>query len=155
MANTLEEHSLADPSGERREFKKVEIFRPTCNLDTVRDGRGGIFTWVPPEPIVEFNMLYFRPGKSRGYHYHPHFIEYLLIVDGSGVLVTREDPNDPECEEFVHLSKGICTRTEKNVYHAVHAITDMTIVAMLTHQWDHSDPPIIRVEDRQQDEPES
>ena len=123
MANTLEEHSLADPSGERREFKKVEIFRPTCNLDTVRDGRGGIFTWVPPEPIVEFNMLYFRPGKSRGYHYHPHFIEYLLIVDGSGVLVTREDPNDPDCEEFVHLSKGICTRTEKNVYHAVHAIS--------------------------------
>ena len=43
MANTLEEHSPADPSGERREFKKVEIFRLTCNLDTVRDGRGGIF----------------------------------------------------------------------------------------------------------------
>ena len=37
-----------------------------CNLDTVRDGRGGIFTWIPDEPIVEFNMLYFQPGKTRG-----------------------------------------------------------------------------------------
>ena len=129
-----------------RSYSKVKILRPTCNLDTVRDGRGGIFTWVPPEPIVEFNMLYFRPGKTRGFHYHPHFIEYLLVADGSGVLVTREDPQDPECEEFIHLSKGVCTRTETNVYHTVYAITDMTLIAMLTHRWDHSDPPIIRVD---------
>ena len=70
-----------------------------------------------------------------------------MVVDGSGVLVTRESPEDPECEEFIHLSKGGCTRTEINIYHTVYAITDMTIVAMLTNQWDHSDPPIIRVDD--------
>jgi mannose-6-phosphate isomerase-like protein (cupin superfamily) len=137
--------ATVDPA--KKTYKNVEILRPTCNLDTVRDGRGGIFTWVPPEPIVEFNMLYFRPGKTRGFHYHPHFIEYLLVVDGSGVLVTREDAEDPDCEEFIHLSKGVCTRTVTNIYHTVYAITDMTIVAMLTKQWDHSDPPIIRVDD--------
>jgi mannose-6-phosphate isomerase-like protein (cupin superfamily) len=125
---------------------KVTIIRPTCNLDTVRDGRGGIFTWVPPEPIVEFNMLYFSPGKVRGFHYHPHFIEYLLVVDGSGVLVTRDNPDDSNAEDFVHLSKGICTRTDINVYHTVYAITELTIVAMLTQQWDLSDPPIIQVD---------
>ncbi len=127
--------------------RKVEILRPQCNLDTVRDGRGGIFTWIPDEPLVEFNMLYFQPGKTRGFHYHPHFIEYSLVVSGSGVLVTREEPEDKESESFIHLSKGICIRTETNVFHTVYAITEMTIIAMLTKRWDHSDPPIVRIDD--------
>ena len=46
----------------------VQILKPDCNLETIRDGRGGIFTWIPKEPIVEFNMLYFNPGKVRGFH---------------------------------------------------------------------------------------
>ncbi len=127
--------------------KKVEILRPECNLDTVRDGRGGIFTWIPDEPLVEFNMLYFQPGKTRGFHYHPHFIEYSLVAAGSGVLVTREEPEDKESESFIHLSKGICIRTETNVFHTIYAITEMTIIAMLTRRWDHSDPPIVRIDD--------
>tara|TARA_Y100001968_G_scaffold30977_1_gene23845 strand:+ start:2836 stop:3246 length:411 start_codon:yes stop_codon:yes gene_type:complete len=126
--------------------KKVQILRPQCNLETVKDGRGGIFTWIPDEPIVEFNMLYFQPGKTRGFHFHPHFIEYTLVVDGSGVLVTREKPNDKENESFIHLSKGICIRTETNVFHTIYAITEMTIIAMLTKRWDESDPPIVRVD---------
>ena len=31
----------------------VTIIMPTCNLETVKDGRGGIFTWLPKEPLVE------------------------------------------------------------------------------------------------------
>jgi mannose-6-phosphate isomerase-like protein (cupin superfamily) len=125
---------------------KIEVLRPECNLDTVRDGRGGIFTWVPPEPIVEFNLIYIRPGKIRGLHYHEHFVEYLLVVDGTGVLVTRDDPYDPECqEEFIHLNSGVCTRTPKGVVHTVYAISELTVVAMLTKQWDASDPPIVQV----------
>ena len=127
--------------------EKVEILKPECNLETVRDGRGGIFTWIPDEPIVEFNMLYFQPGKTRGFHYHPHFVEYSLVVSGSGVLATREDPNNKENENFIHLSKGTCIRTEINVFHTVYAITEMTIIAMLTKRWDHSDPPIVRIND--------
>ena len=95
----------------------IEILKPDCNLETIKDGRGGIFTWIPKEPIVEFNMLYFNAGKVRGFHFHPHFIEYLLVVDGNGTLVTREDPKDKNTESFIHLSKGMCTRTEKNTYH--------------------------------------
>ncbi len=68
---------------------KIEILRPTCNLETVRDGRGGIFTWVPQDKIAEFNMLYFQPGKTRGNHYHPEFNEYFLVVGGSVVMVTK------------------------------------------------------------------
>ena len=113
----------------------------------MKDGRGGIFTWIPDEPIVEFNMLYFQPGKTRGFHYHPHFIEYSLITEGSGVLVTREDPKDKKTESLIHLSKGICIRTEINVFHTIYAITEMTIISMLTKQWDLSNPPIIKVDD--------
>ena len=125
----------------------AKILKPSCNLETIRDGRGAIFTWFPDEPILEFNMLYFRPGKTRGFHYHPHFKEYLLVVNGSGTLVTRTDAKDPKTESFVHLNKGTCTKTEKNIYHTVYAITQMTIVAMLTKRWDDCDPPIVRVDD--------
>lgn len=124
----------------------VQLLLPMANLETVRDGRGGIFTWVPKEPIVEFNMLYFRAGATRGFHYHPCFIEYLLVVDGTGTLVIREDLHaGRESEVFLHLSRGVCTRTEKNVYHTVYAITDLIVVAMLTELWSKSDPPIVRL----------
>ena len=136
---------MKNPSSKRR--KKVEVLNPQCNLETVRDGRGGIFTWIPDEPLVEFNMLYFQPGKTRGFHYHPHFIEYSLVASGSGVLVIRDDLHDKQSERFIHLSKGICIRTESNVFHTIYAITEMTIIAMLTKRWDHSDPPIVRVDD--------
>ena len=126
--------------------RKIEILRPKCNLETVRDGRSGIFTWIPDEPLVEFNMLYFQPGKTRGFHYHPHFVEYSLVVEGSGVLVTRDEPHDKSTESLIHLSKGICIRTDINVFHTIYAITEMTIIAMLTKQWDHSDPPIVKID---------
>lgn len=123
----------------------ITLLSPTCNLTTVRDGRGGIFTWRPAEPLVEFNLLYFQPGKVRGFHYHPEFVEYLLVVDGNGVLVTREDPDDPGSpERSFHLAKGTCTRADVGTYHTVYAITAMTIVAMLTKAWDDCQTPIVQ-----------
>ena len=41
----------------------IDILDASCNISTVQDGRGAIFTWLPSEPIVEFNMLYFHPNK--------------------------------------------------------------------------------------------
>ena len=126
----------------------VKLLSPSCNLDTVRDGRGGIFTWLPDEPLVEFNLLYFKHDAVRGFHYHPHFIEYLLIVDGNGVYVCRDGKDLKKADEkFIHLSKGSCIRTDINIYHTVYAITEMTAVAMLTKKWDESEPPIIQVKD--------
>ena len=121
----------------------IKVLHPTCNLDTIKDGRGGIFTWIPEEPIVEFNMLFFKPGKTRGFHYHPEFIEYLLCVDGNGVLITRKDARDAKTEGVINLSKGVCTRAEKESYHTVYSITEMTLVAMLTKRLVKSTPPII------------
>ena len=60
--------------------------------------------------------------------------------------VTREDPEDQSCEEFIHLSKGVCTRTGTNVYHTVsnNGYDDNSNV---NPTMDHSNPPIIRVDD--------
>ena len=121
-------------------FGGIDILSPTCNLSTIYDGRGGIFTWIPDEPLLEFNMLYFKPGKVRGNHFHPEFVEYFLVVEGSGIMITR----DSEGKEIsCHASKGTCFRTPPNTSHTFHAITDVTCVAMLTKPWDECDEPII------------
>lgn len=119
----------------------IEVFESSCNITTVQDGRGAIFTWLPKEPIVEFNLLYFLPNKIRGNHFHPEFIEYFLIVEGSVVMVTK----DPETGKEINMlaSKGICFRTPANTPHAVHAITDATCVSLLTKAWDDCKKPII------------
>lgn len=120
---------------------KLEILKPSCNISTVSDGRGGIFTWLPEDNIVEFNMLYFQPGKTRGNHYHPEFVEYFLVVEGSGVMVTRDSLDGPD--HVIHMSKGMCTRAPKGIPHAFYAITPVTAIAMLSKRWDDCNPPIV------------
>ena len=130
-------------------FGNIEILSSTCNISTLKDGRGGIFTWVPDEPILEFNMLYFSPGKIRGNHCHPEFVEYFLVVDGSISMITR----DPKTEKEIIMlaSKGTCFRTPKGVSHAVHAITEATCISLLTNPWEECDNPILHEHLVQQD----
>ena len=123
---------------------KIEVLQPSCNLETVRDGRGGIFTWLPEDPLVEFNILYFLPGKTRGHHYHPEFNEYFLVVEGSGVMVQRATEDEPEV--LVHMSRGDCVRTPIGISHTFYAITPVTAVAMLSKRWDDCEKPIVRVD---------
>ncbi len=123
-------------------MKKQEILFPSCNLMTVSDGRGGIFTWIPQEPLVEFNMLYFQPGKTRGNHYHPEFAEYFLVVEGSGVMVSKDSAAEGG-QQIIHMSKGMCVRNPPGVTHAFYAITPVTAVAMLSKKWDDCNPPIV------------
>lgn len=136
MSKKAQKHKLSN--------EKMEIFFPSCNVDTVKDGRGGIFTWVPQDKIVEFNLLYFTPGATRGNHYHPEFVEYSLIVEGSGVIVNRDGPGKEE--RMIHLSKGSCVRIPPGVIHAIYAITNLTVIALLTKPWDDCKVPIVRVD---------
>jgi dTDP-4-dehydrorhamnose 3,5-epimerase-like enzyme len=119
----------------------IEVLAASCNITTVQDGRGAIFTWLPDQPIVEFNMLYFLPNKIRGNHFHPEFVEYFLIVDGTVVMVTRDPETGKEIN--MHASRGTCFRTPPGTPHAVHAITSAVCVSMLTKPWDTCDPPIV------------
>ena len=120
---------------------KIEKLSPTCNLDTIRDGRGGIFTFYPEDPIVEMNFNIVKTGKIRGNHYHPEFDEYYLLVSGQGVLVTKDGPSAED--EFVYLSPGHCVRTPKNTSHVFLAITDCTLIVLLTKKWDDCKQPIV------------
>lgn len=118
----------------------IEVLEASCNISTVQDGRGAIFTWLPDQPIVEFNMLYFHPNKIRGNHLHPEFTEYFLIVDGSVVMVTIDPATGKEIN--MHASRGICFRTPPNTPHAVHAIVESICISCLTKPWDKCDQPI-------------
>jgi dTDP-4-dehydrorhamnose 3,5-epimerase-like enzyme len=125
----------------KQKLGNIDILSAACNISTVQDGRGAIFTWIPDQPIVEFNMLYFLPNKIRGNHYHPEFTEYFLIVDGTVVMVTKDYETGMEVNMLA--SKGVCFRTPPNTPHAVHAITQSICVSMLTKEWDKCNPPIL------------
>jgi len=125
----------------KQKFGNIEVLTSSCNISTVQDGRGAIFTWIPDEPILEFNMLYFLPNKIRGNHFHPEFTEYFLIVEGTVVMVTKDPETGKEIN--MHASKGTCFKTPSNTVHAVHAITQSTCISMLTKEWDKCSPPIV------------
>jgi len=119
----------------------IEVLSASCNISTVQDGRGAIFTWLPDQPVLEFNLLYFLPNKIRGNHYHPEFVEYFLIVEGSVVMVTTDPETGKEIN--MHASRGVCFRTPPGTAHAVHAITEAVCISMLTKPWDVCDRPIV------------
>ena len=43
-------------------FRRLELLRPSVIVDTLKDGRSGIVTWVPPDDIVEFAPI----GRTSG-----------------------------------------------------------------------------------------
>jgi mannose-6-phosphate isomerase-like protein (cupin superfamily) len=134
-------------SRERRRFKitdylgQLEVLSPDCNLKTLEDGRGAIFSWVPDDAIREFTLLYFHPNKIRGNHYHPEFIEYFLVLEGKLLLSTVDQVSGNQLTHLV--GPGFCFKTPIGVPHAIQAITESTCISLITKPWDLCDTPII------------
>ncbi len=120
---------------------KIQKVTPSCNLATVRDGRGGIFTFYPKKPIVEFNFQFINKNTLRGNHYHPEFDEYYLFTDGNGVVVSKDDNGK---EEFIYVGAGDCVYIPQGVSHVTYAITDIKYVTFLTKKWDDCERPIVK-----------
>lgn len=120
---------------------QIEVLTPICNVSTLKDGRGGIFSWIPQDAIKEWSLLYFSPDKVRGNHFHPHFVEYFLVIEGSLTLFTRDMTTGKELNAL--LGPGFCFRTPPRVPHAVHAITSAICVSFLSERWDSVNPPIV------------
>jgi len=136
---------------------RSKILETSCNPVTLDDGRGGIFTGFPvfEQKIVEFNAIFTNPGKQRGFHMHPEFNEYVLVMSGHGAYVEY----DPGCtsesvmggEDLVfeptkHVFKmgpGDCIYFPRNTYHTFYAITEVAMVAMLDKKWDDCDVPLV------------
>lgn len=114
-----------------------------CNPATLRDGRGGIFTYYPHDPIVEWNLIFTHSGESRGFHYHKEFDEYVLITSGHGTYLGL----DADGAETVHkVAAGDCVHFPTGTAHTLVAITDMRMVALLTKRWDDCVEPLTRIE---------
>jgi mannose-6-phosphate isomerase-like protein (cupin superfamily) len=120
---------------------KIKKLNPTCDLRTIRDGRGGIFTFLPKDPLVEFSFVFIKKDKIRGNHYHPEFDEYFLITKGEGVVVSKD--SEDSIEEFLYVSKGDCLYIPMNTLHVYYAITDLNAVSLLTKKWGDCNPPIV------------
>ena len=122
-------------------FGQIEFLRPMIEPSTLADGRGGIFSWIPEDEIREFSMLYFFPGKVRGNHYHPEFVEYFLVVEGEIVLTTVDALTNQQLRTL--CGKGSCFRTPPSISHSVQAITNATCVSLITKPWNSVKNPII------------
>lgn len=106
------------------------------------DYRGSVLSFPVHDSLVEYNLLITQQGDQRGFHYHPEFTEYMIVVDG-------------ECEfkEFdrdgnnisITLKTGDSICIPAGVAHAFTALTDLKFVSMLTKQWDKCNNPIIRI----------
>jgi mannose-6-phosphate isomerase-like protein (cupin superfamily) len=108
------------------------------------DHRGVIRSWPIDQPILEYNLMETRDGTFRGFHYHPHFDEYMLVVHGTCEFTEFSDDGD---HHRVRLGVGDSIRIPANTSHAFRAIGDFRFVSMLTRRWDDSDPPIVKVDD--------
>ena len=102
---------------------------------------------LPPVRLREFNLVYSRPNKVRGNHWHPEFTEYFLVVEGTGVMVWKSASDAPL--NIVPMSRASCVRIPSGVIHAFHAMTDTFGMAMITKPWDECEQPLIREEIRE------
>jgi dTDP-4-dehydrorhamnose 3,5-epimerase-like enzyme len=119
---------------------RMKSFTPSCNLNTIADGRGAIFSFVPASAIVEWTYQVIKAGKIRGNHCHPEFDEYILLVNGQGVEVEKNLKTGKE--SFISMAKGTCIFIPRNTYHVFQAITDCESVSFLTKKWDDCGVPI-------------
>ena len=119
----------------------IKIIKPECNLNTVKDGRGAIYSFVPDAPILEWTHQFIKSGKIRGNHCHPEFDEYILLVSGSGIEV--EVDTESRKEHKYYMSKGTCVFIPRSTYHVFMAVTDCESVSFLTKKWDDCENPII------------
>ena len=122
-------------------FGEIEILSPICNPETLSDGRGAIFSWIPDEVIKEFTLLYFHKDKVRGNHYHPEFIEYFLVIDGV-ISLTTTDPLTGKNISTIG-GAGFCFKTPKLIPHMVRAITDAKCLSLITKPWESCENPIV------------
>ncbi|CAM8364448.1 hypothetical protein MCEMOHM34_00950 [Candidatus Methylopumilus universalis] len=120
--------------------KKMLRITPSFNLDTIKDGRGAIFSFIPQAPILEWTHQFIKSGKIRGNHCHPEFDEYILLINGNGVEIAYYEDGG---EEKIEMSKGTCIFIPRFTYHVFLAITDCESISFLTKKWDDCEKPII------------
>lgn len=121
--------------------QRIQLLKPVCNLKTVEDGRGAIFSFVPEKPILEWTHQISKAGNVRGNHFHPEFDEYILLINGYGIEVERDRETGEEF--FIEMSKGTCIFVPRGTLHVFLAIEDCELVSFLTKRWNECQTPIV------------
>ena len=111
--------------------------------EVFEDHRGVITSFYPNDAIVEYNLMITKQGDQRGYHFHPHFDEYMLVVDG----ICEFTEYNKKGNNTVTLNVGDSIHIPTGTAHTFTALTDFKFVSMLTKRWHDSDPPIIKVDE--------
>ena len=110
--------------------------------DIFEDHRGIIYSYYPDEKIVEYNLMVTKKGDERGYHYHPEFNEFMMVVNGECIYTEWLDDG----EDKIHLKTGMSIKIPIGTAHTFTALTDFKFVSMLTKLWHSSNPPIIKID---------
>lgn len=121
-------------------MKKLDF---TCNYSTLSDGRGAIFTFIPPTSVVEFTIIQTRPGENRGFHWHKEFDEYIIVLSGHGMYVEL-DTTGKVLQHF-KVSFGDCMHFPVGCIHALYCLTEMRMIAALSKKWDDCEEPITKI----------
>lgn len=121
------------------------LMTPDIDEKSYSDNRGVIATYYPPYPIVEFNLLVFNKGMTRGEHIHPHFFEIFGVCDDNSGVFVCVDISDGKKYTYL-LSKGNFVVTPPNVPHCFLSLGQTTCISMLSKKWKDSIPPITRYE---------
>lgn len=112
--------------------------------DIFTDHRGSIFSFPVTDSLTEYNLMITKKGDERGYHYHPEFNEYMLVV--SGLCEFTEFVTGGDNISTV-LEVGNSIRIPAGTPHKFLALEDYSFVSILTKHWDLCNDPIIKVDE--------
>lgn len=121
----------------------IQKLNPSINVDTLKDGRGGILTYLPKdEKIAEWNVIVTHKEAVRGHHYHKEFDEYITMVQGAAIYSYLDADKN---EHTITVGTGDCIFIPKLIPHTMYPLEDCKMVALLTKKWDDCEEPITRV----------
>lgn len=124
---------------------RIKILKPNVNPSTLKDGRGGIFTYFPENgKIEEWSYIVTHKGVDRGNHYHEEFDEYIMFIEGHGCYIEKLPGGE---EEFHLVGPGDCLYIPSNSMHTFKPLEDCKMVALLTKKWDECKVPIKKSND--------
>ena len=120
---------------ENKYHMKIKKLSPEINTATLYDGRGGIFTYYPTDPIVEWNFVVTFKGQVRGNHYHKEFDEYMTFTEGHGIMISEQI-------DCMNVSTGDCIFIPKGTTHTFIPLSDCKMITMITKKWNDCDEPV-------------
>jgi hypothetical protein len=116
----------------------IRLLSPKVDFSTIKDGRGGIFTYFPEkDSIKEWSYIVTFKGEKRGFHFHEEFDEYIMFVEGHGCYTN--DKND-----LILVGSGDCVYIPSGEKHTFTPLSDCKMIALLTKRWDECLNPITK-----------